>query len=85
MYLGGVSLGFINVTPHSKFEFGDRSTARTHIGLLLNPLSEASQKWSTVLEVRISHRDWTNIYPSVASFQLVPGSFRRAIFEPGTT
>ncbi|KAL4079421.1 glycosyltransferase family 24 protein [Scleroderma citrinum] len=35
---------------YTKFEFGDRSTARTHVGLLLDPLSEAAQKWSSVLE-----------------------------------
>ncbi|KIJ61523.1 glycosyltransferase family 24 protein [Hydnomerulius pinastri MD-312] len=35
---------------YTKLEFGDRSTAQSHIALLLDPLSEAAQKWSTVLE-----------------------------------
>ncbi|CAE6344291.1 unnamed protein product [Rhizoctonia solani] len=32
------------------FEIGDNSTALFHIGLLLDPLSESAQKWTSVIE-----------------------------------
>lgn len=32
-------------------EFGDNSTALYHFGILLDPISEAAQKWSSLLEV----------------------------------
>lgn len=35
-----------------KFEFGDEATAMFQVAVLLDPLSEAAQKWSTLMEVR---------------------------------
>ncbi|GJF00041.1 glycosyltransferase family 24 protein [Phanerochaete sordida] len=35
---------------HTKFEFGDNSTAIFHVGILVDPVSETAQKWSAVLE-----------------------------------
>ncbi|THG96572.1 hypothetical protein EW026_g5286 [Hermanssonia centrifuga] len=35
---------------YTKFEYGDNSTAFFHVGILLDPLSEAAQKWSSLLE-----------------------------------
>lgn len=35
---------------HTKFEFGDRENALTHLVLLLDPLSEGAQKWIAILE-----------------------------------
>ncbi|KAI0090064.1 glycosyltransferase family 24 protein [Irpex rosettiformis] len=34
----------------TKFEYGDNSTAPFHFGVILDPLSEAAQKWSALLE-----------------------------------
>jgi UDP-glucose:glycoprotein glucosyltransferase len=34
-----------------KLEFGARENALTHLVLLIDPLSEAAQKWSAILEV----------------------------------
>ncbi|ELU41219.1 UDP-glucose:glycoprotein glucosyltransferase, putative [Rhizoctonia solani AG-1 IA] len=34
----------------STFEIGDNSTALFHVGLLLDPLSEPAQKWSSIVE-----------------------------------
>ncbi|CAL1698787.1 unnamed protein product [Somion occarium] len=34
----------------TKFAFGDNSTALFHVGILLDPVSEAAQKWSNILE-----------------------------------
>ena len=36
-----------------KFEFGDNSTALLHFALLLDPLSEAAQKYSSLIEVSV--------------------------------
>jgi hypothetical protein len=33
------------------FELGDSSTAMYHFSVLLDPLSEATQKWSSLVEV----------------------------------
>ncbi|KAI0786269.1 UDP-glucose:glycoprotein glucosyltransferase-domain-containing protein [Abortiporus biennis] len=35
---------------YTKFEFGDNSTALFHFGVLLDPLSESAQKWTSILE-----------------------------------
>ncbi|KAI0073110.1 glycosyltransferase family 24 protein [Panus rudis PR-1116 ss-1] len=35
---------------HTKFTFGDNSTALFQFGVLLDPLSEAAQKWSSLIE-----------------------------------
>ncbi|KAG0702039.1 glycosyltransferase family 24 protein [Suillus ampliporus] len=35
---------------YTKFEFGDRENALTHLVLLLDPLSEGAQKWIPILE-----------------------------------
>ncbi|KAG2069543.1 hypothetical protein BDR04DRAFT_1101419 [Suillus decipiens] len=35
---------------YTKFEFGDRENALTHLVLLLDPLSEGAQKWTAILE-----------------------------------
>ncbi|KAG1748320.1 glycosyltransferase family 24 protein [Suillus paluster] len=35
---------------YTKFEFGDRENALTHLVLLLDPLSEGAQKWIAILE-----------------------------------
>ena len=45
----------------SGFEFGDPETAIYHFGILLDPLSETAQKWSSILEVSSLNckRDWT--------------------------
>ena len=37
---------------HSRYEIGDREFAITHMAVLLDPLSEAAQKWASVLDVR---------------------------------
>ncbi|KAI5117547.1 hypothetical protein M0805_004373 [Coniferiporia weirii] len=42
----------------TSFTFGDPSTAAYHVGVLLDPLSEAAQKWSVLLE-------WLSTVPSV--------------------
>lgn len=39
------------LTRNRKFEYGDSSTALFHFGVLLDPLSEAAQKWTSLLEV----------------------------------
>jgi UDP-glucose:glycoprotein glucosyltransferase len=36
----------------SAFEFGDNATALFQLGVLLDPLSEAAQKWSSLMDVR---------------------------------
>lgn len=36
---------------HRRFEYGDNSTALFHFGVLLDPLSEAAQKWTSLLQV----------------------------------
>jgi UDP-glucose:glycoprotein glucosyltransferase len=35
----------------SSFKFGDNSTALYHVAVVLDPLSEMAQKWSSILEV----------------------------------
>ncbi|KAH7886870.1 glycosyltransferase family 24 protein [Phlebopus sp. FC_14] len=50
-----------------KFEFGDKSTAQSHVALLMDPLSEPAQRWSTILE---RHLD------------LFPGLFFELYFNP---
>ncbi|KAI6043927.1 glycosyltransferase family 24 protein [Pisolithus marmoratus] len=39
---------------YTKFIFGDKSTALTEVALLLDPLSDVAQKWSSVLEYHAS-------------------------------
>ncbi|KAI6106945.1 glycosyltransferase family 24 protein [Pisolithus croceorrhizus] len=39
---------------YTKFTFGDKSTALTQVALLLDPLSDAAQKWSSILEYHAS-------------------------------
>jgi len=36
---------------HTAFKIGDNSTALYHIAVLLDPLSETGQKWSSILKV----------------------------------
>ena len=36
------------------FEVGDNSTALYHVAVILDPLSEIAQRWSSLLEVRDS-------------------------------
>lgn len=43
---------------YSTYRFGDNSTALLHIGVVVDPLSEAAQRWSSLLE-------WLLTVPSV--------------------
>ena len=38
----------------SAFSIGDNTTALYHFGVLVDPLSEVAQKWSSLFEVRCS-------------------------------
>jgi len=38
---------------HTAFKIGDNSTALYHIAVLLDPLSETGQKWSSILKVEV--------------------------------
>ncbi|KAH7929980.1 glycosyltransferase family 24 protein [Leucogyrophana mollusca] len=44
---------------YTRFEIGDRSSALSHVAILLDPLSESAQKWSSVLGI------WQDIFPEV--------------------
>lgn len=44
---------------YTKFTFGNQSASLTHLALLLDPLSDAAQKWSSVLEYH------TSLFPEV--------------------
>jgi UDP-glucose:glycoprotein glucosyltransferase len=53
-YAAIISLSFLLsliLIVSSCFEFGNNSTALYHIAVLLDPLSETAQKWSSILEV----------------------------------
>jgi hypothetical protein len=50
---------FLNVVDYRlkdgvlrSFEVGDNSTALYHVAVILDPLSETAQRWSSLLEVR---------------------------------
>ena len=48
---------------YSSFSFGNPETASYHFGVLVDPLSEAAQKWSVYLEVSTSQD-----YPSYPEY-----------------
>ncbi|THH06125.1 hypothetical protein EW145_g4303 [Phellinidium pouzarii] len=53
----------------TSFSFGDASTAAYHIGVLLDPVSEAAQKWTALLK-------WLSTVPSVyIQVYLNPGRY----------
>ena len=45
--------GVMTLTRHvcRSFEYGNNSTALFHFGVLIDPLSDAAQKWSSLIEV----------------------------------
>ncbi|KAH7906009.1 glycosyltransferase family 24 protein [Hygrophoropsis aurantiaca] len=44
---------------YTKFEIGNKASALSHIAILLDPLSEAAQRWSSILNI------WPDIFPDV--------------------
>ncbi|KAF8812128.1 hypothetical protein BYT27DRAFT_7133469 [Phlegmacium glaucopus] len=56
-------------SEYTSFEFGNNSTALYHIAVLLDPLSETAQKWSSILE-------WLSHVPEVfIKIHLNPGHY----------
>jgi hypothetical protein len=39
----------------SSFNIGDAETALIHVDVIVNPLTETAQKWSTMLRVGVEH------------------------------
>jgi len=44
-------LFMLMVVTFRVFEFGDNSTALYHVAVIMDPLSETAQRWSSLLEV----------------------------------
>jgi hypothetical protein len=42
------------LSVYSSFEVGDKSKALVQVEVILNPLTETAQKWSTMLRVSLS-------------------------------
>lgn len=56
-------LRFTLITRHcdSGFTLGDNTTAFYHFGIIVDPLSEAAQKWSSLMQVSITIVDGASI------------------------